>query len=72
MYKPVFERFRQLLIEIGPNHNVTTIKCTIGIMHLLGIAIPLSPPPPNTVTDETQARMLSVARRSNSSFVFIF
>ncbi|CAF1129640.1 unnamed protein product [Rotaria sordida] len=51
LYKPLLERFRQLLSVIGSSHTATTMKCTIGIMHLLGMAIPLS----NTQTDDTQA-----------------
>ncbi|CAM2726441.1 unnamed protein product [Rotaria socialis] len=50
LYKPLLERFRQLLFEIGPSHTPSTIKCTIGIMHLLGMAIPLS----SNQTDDTQ------------------
>jgi hypothetical protein len=48
------ERFRELLIQTGPSHTSTTLKCTIGIMHLLGIAIPTS----TSQLDDTQARML--------------
>jgi hypothetical protein len=54
LYKPLLERFRQLLIQIGSSHTPTTLKSTIGIMHLLGTAIPLS----NPQLDDTQARML--------------
>jgi hypothetical protein len=54
LYKPLLERFRQLLIQTGSSHTPATVKCTIGVMHLLGIAIPLS----NPQLDETQARML--------------
>lgn len=54
LYKPLLERFRYLLNQIGTSHTPTTLKCTIGIMHLLGIAIPLSSPQ----QDDTQARML--------------
>jgi len=43
-----------LLSQIGSSHTPTTLKCTIGIMHLLGMAIPL----PNAQLDDTQARML--------------
>ncbi|CAF3668501.1 unnamed protein product [Rotaria sp. Silwood1] len=52
LYKPLLERFRQLLSEVGSSHTATTIKCTIGITHLLGMAIPLS----NNQIDDTQAR----------------
>ena len=55
LYKPVFERFRHLLAEIGPMHTPATLKSTIGVMHLLGVAIPSS----NSSLDETQARMLN-------------
>lgn len=54
LYKPLLERFRQLLLQIDTAHTPTTLKCTIGVMHLLGIAIPTS----NPVYDDTQARML--------------
>jgi hypothetical protein len=54
LYKPLLERFRELLIQIGPAHTSTTLKSTIGIMHLLGMAIPLS----KSQVDDTQARML--------------
>lgn len=55
LYKPLLGRFRELLSEIGSSHTATTLKSTIGIMHLLGMAIPLS----NYQPDDTQARMLS-------------
>lgn len=55
LYKPVFERFRHLLAEIGPMHTPATLKSTIGVMHLLGVAIPSS----DSSLDETQARMLN-------------
>ncbi|CAF3102339.1 unnamed protein product [Rotaria sp. Silwood2] len=51
LYKPLLARFHQLLSEVGSSHTATTVKSTIGIMHLLGMAIPLS----NTQTDDTQA-----------------
>jgi hypothetical protein len=54
LYKPLLERFRHLLSQIGSSHTPTTVKCTIGVMHLLGMAIPL----PNNSIDDTQARML--------------
>ena len=54
LYKPLLERFRQLLLQFDSVHTPTTLKCTIGIMHLLGIAIPTS----SSTFDDTQARML--------------
>ncbi|CAF3806570.1 unnamed protein product [Adineta steineri] len=55
LYKPLLERFRQLLIQIGPSHTPATLKCTIGIMHLLGMAVPIT----NTQSDDTQAQKIA-------------
>ncbi|CAF1511761.1 unnamed protein product [Adineta ricciae] len=52
LYKPLLERFHQLLVDHGPNHNTTSVKCTIGITHLLGMAIPLTK---SSSSDDTQA-----------------
>ncbi|UJR21975.1 hypothetical protein I4U23_025043 [Adineta vaga] len=68
LYKPLLDRFHQILTEIGSSHNATTIKCTIGITHLLGMAIPLST---SSSSDDTQARMLYEEFIRRTVYIFV-